>query len=177
MSTVQFTDKGQEIQNILEGLVIQANTVCQFSRRDTELNAIRFVETLVLGWLRKGDASLNDLAEMALDLGCNITGAAIHERINAVAVILLGQVLMQALHQQVTVPQDVIEVLGEFTGVYVTDSTQLSLPKALAGLFAGGNQDAKMKLQVTIDYLTGQWVDMEIEPGKAADRKSDLQPE
>lgn len=174
MSATKCTDKGQEIQNILEDLVIQANTICQFSQRDTELNAIRFVEVLILGWLKKGEASLNDLAEMALDIGCDITGAAIHERINGVAVILLGHVLMQALHQQVTVPQDVIDVLSEFTGVYITDSTQLSLPKALAGLFAGGNQDAKMKLQVTIDYLTGQWVDLEIEPGKASDRKSDF---
>lgn len=174
MSTVKCTDKGQEIQNILEYLVIQANSICQFSQRDTELNAIRFVEVLVLGWLRRGRASLNDLSEMALDLGCNITGAAIHERINRVAVILLGQVLMQALQQQIKVPQEVIEVFSEFTAVYITDSTQLSLPMALAGLFAGGNHDAKMKLQVTIDYLTGQWIDLEIEPGKASDRKSDF---
>ncbi len=174
MSYNKCTNKANEIQKVLEELVIQANDICQFSQRNTELKAERFVQVLVLGWLQKADASLNELAEMAGNLGCKVTGAAIHGRINQVAVTLLGHILMEAIRHSVPYQRLPIGALSSFTAVHITDSTQLSLPKSLEIIFAGGNQNAKMKLQVTIDYLTGQWVALEIEAGKAADRASEL---
>lgn len=174
MSNNKCINKVSEIQQVLEYLVIQANDICQFSQRNTPLQADRFVQVLVLGWLRKADASLNDLAEMAGDLGIKVTGSAINERINQVAVTLLGHILMEAIQASRPYQHLSIDALSSFTAVHVTDSTQISVPKSLEMIFAGGNQNAKMKLQVTIDYLTGQWVALEIELGKAADRASEL---
>jgi hypothetical protein len=174
MSKSKYTDKVREMQRVLEELVIEANNICQFSQRNTELTAVRFVQVVVLGWLRKGAASLNELAEMATDLGCAITGSAIHERINTAAVRLLGYVLMAALHERFPVAPSTVAALAGFTAVHVTDSTQISLPQTLRELFAGGNDDAKVKLQVTLEYMSGQLVALEIEPGKAADRASEL---
>jgi hypothetical protein len=163
-----------EIQQILETYVIQANAQSQFSQRNTSLNAVRFVETLVLGWLQKGEASLNELAEMATDLGISITGAAIHERLNGQAVDLLSAVLAQSLQQIGQYPRLDVASLASFTAVHVTDSTQISLPAQLYEAFSGGNGDAKIKLQVTLDYLTGQWVGLEVMAGKTSDQKSEL---
>ena len=69
MSVSKCSSKEAQLQVVLEALVQAANQICQFSQRDTELNAERFVQTLVLGWLRQADASLNELAQSAQDLG------------------------------------------------------------------------------------------------------------
>ena len=174
MSTSKCSSKEKQLQIVLEELVQTANQICQFSQRNTELTAERFVQTLVLGWLRQADASLNELAQSAQDLGCSVTGSAIHERIGTAAIELLGRVLVGALRQAAQYPRLPIEAFEAFTAIHVTDSTQVGLPKALLAEFQGGTNNAMVKLQVTLDYLTGQWVALEMTDGKAADNKSDL---
>lgn len=70
-----------------------------------------FVQILVLGWLKKKDGSLNELAHAARDLGLRVTGSALHERMGQAAVVLLA-------------------------GVYQTDagSVTKTLPTAFGGL-------------------------------------------
>jgi hypothetical protein len=174
MSDQKCTIKEAELRVVLEELVREANGVSQFSQRNTELNAERFVQVLVLGWLQKGDASLNELAQSAQGLGASITGSAIHERMGATAIELLGRVLMGALGRLCHAPRLPIGHLECFRGVYVTDSTQIGLPPTLLDRFRGTNGNAMVKLQVTIDYLTGQWVALEMEAGKSPDQNSDL---
>ena len=99
MSSEKCSSKEAELQVMLEELARQANGVCQFSQRNTELCAERFVQVLVLGWLQHAEASLNTLAQSAQRLGCTITGSALHERIGAAAVELLGRVLVGALRR------------------------------------------------------------------------------
>ena len=174
MSFQNCISKEEQLQIMLEELVQAANQICQFSQRETDLNAERFVQTLVLGWLRQADASLNELAQSAQDLGIKVTGSAIHERITTVAVELLGRVLVSALRQVAQYPRLPIEVLARFSAIHITDSTQVSLPQALVLEFQGTNKDTMLKLQVTIDYLTGQWVALEMVDGKFPDQNCDL---
>jgi hypothetical protein len=174
MSAANYISKVEQLQLVLEELVQAANQICQFSQRETDLNAERFVQTLVLGWLRQTDASLNELAQSAQDLGITITGSAIHERITSAAVELLGRVLVGALRQVVVHPRVPVAALACFTAVHVTDSTQVALPQTLMLEFLGNKHNAMLKLQVTIDYLTGQWVALEMLDGKASDQSCDL---
>ena len=46
----------------------------KFVLRRSKLTGAVFVQTLVLGWSEQPEASLNDLAEMAADLGVAIHG-------------------------------------------------------------------------------------------------------
>lgn len=174
MSCKNSISNEEQLQIVLEEMVETANQICQFSQRETDLNAARFVQTLVLGWLRQGDASLNELAHSAQDLGISVTGSAIHERITTDAVELLGRVLVAVLGQVAGYPRLPVEALQHFTAVHVTDSTQVSLPQALRAEFQGTHDKAKLKLQVTIDYLTGQWVAWEMLEGKAPDQNCNL---
>lgn len=174
MSQSKSSSKAHQIQMMLEGQVQLANEGCQFSQRNTELNAERFVQTVVLGWLRQGDASLNELAETASELGITVTGAAIHERIGEAAIELLGRVLVGTLRQMASMSRIPWVVFERFSAIHVTDSTQVALPKSLLDEFQGSNREAKMKLQVTMDYLSGQWVGLEMASGKSADVSSAL---
>lgn len=47
MSSKKCISKEEQLQVILEELVQTANQICQFSQRESELNAERFVQTLV----------------------------------------------------------------------------------------------------------------------------------
>lgn len=174
MSRKECTSRLENIQQILGVLVEEENKECQFSKRDTPLNASRFVQTLVLGWLKKGTASLNDLAEMRSELGGKVTASAINERITEKAVALLKGVLCQAIKQVGETQSLALKGLACFEGVFVTDSTQIRLPDHMREAFPGTNKDARVKLQVKLNYLTGEWVDLEVEAGKAADQKSQV---
>jgi hypothetical protein len=174
MSGSKCISKEAQLQVVLEALVQAANQICQFSQRDTQLNAERFVQTLVLGWLRQADASLNELAQFAQDLGISITGSALHERIGVAAVELLGRVLVGALRQVFPYPRLPIAAFEAFSAIHVTDSTQVRLPKTLLAEFRGTKDHAMLKIQVTLDYLTGQWVALEMVDGKACDQSSSL---
>jgi len=174
MSLAKCSSKEEHLQVVLEELAQQGNQICQFSQRNTELNAERFVQILVLGWVRQADASLNELAHFAQDLGCSVTGSALNERMGAAAIELLGRVLVGALRRVAAYPRVPIAALKAFTAVKVTDSTQIGLPKTLLAEFQGNNQDAMVKLQVTLDYLTGQWTAVEMTDGKTPDNNSAL---
>ncbi len=174
MSSQKCNSKAEPLQVMLGEMVQAANHICPFSQRETELNAERFVQTLVLGWLRQADASLNTLAQLAQELGISVTGSAIHERMGEAAVELLGRVLVGALRQGVASRRLPVAAFRVFSAIHVTDSTQVSLPNSLLAEFAGSATDARLKIQVTLDYLTGQWVGAEVVAGKVHDQNSAL---
>lgn len=174
MSKKKSTELQERIQRLLIDYAEEANEWTQFSERDTQLNAVNFVQTLVLGWLKKGDASLNELAHSAKDLGIEISASALHERINLDAVMLLASVVQRALEGLREPCPLQIEQLSQFKGIYITDSTQIALPSALADIFRGAKSNAIVKLQVTWDYLNGNLAAIEVEDGRSADQKCTL---
>ena len=97
MSRLKCTNKLANIQQIIEGLAKQANKRCQFSQRDTALNEVRFVQVLVLGWLGEAQASLNELAQLAGELGCHVTAAAIHDRCPSDGIKRMARTLVDQL--------------------------------------------------------------------------------
>lgn len=172
MSKAQCNLKEAQLQEMLSELAQTANAECQFSQRNSKLNAERFVQTLVLGWLSAGDASLNALAQKASQLGIVVSASALHERMNASAVELLGRVLVSALRRAGIQQRLALPHLSQFSAIYVTDSTQVALPPTLRVEFAGNSGNAMAKLHITLDYLTGQWVGLEISAGKCPDVNS-----
>lgn len=174
MSKKKSSELYQEIQNMLVVYAQKANEWAGFSERDTELNAETFVQTLVLGWLKNKDASLNELAQGAVDLGLRVTGSALHERMAKKAVMLLAGVLqltMEELRKPCPLP---LTVLQRFSGVYITDSTQIALPAQMASIFRGNKDNSMLKLQVTWDYLSGNLAALELEDGRSPDQKCQL---
>lgn len=174
MSKKQSSEVLSRMQKLLVSYAREANEWVRFSERDRKLRAESFVQMLVLGWLKTSDASLNELAHNAKDLGIRITGSGIHQRLNGSGVMLLAAVLKRALEDlqgQCPLP---MAKLSQFKGVYITDSTQIALPKALASTFRGAKANGMVKLQVTWDYLNGNLATIELEQGRSSDRGCQL---
>jgi hypothetical protein len=163
-----------EIQKLLSTYAQKANEWARFSQRDTPLNAEKFLQVLVLGWLKDKNASLNQLALSAKDLGLSLSASAIHERMGKEAVMLLASVLRLALEDLRKPCPLPVKALERFSGIYVTDSTQIALSPKLACIFQGNQGNSMLKLQVAWDYLHGNLAALELEAGKSPDQNARL---
>jgi hypothetical protein len=171
LSTNNYTSDIPKWVKVLDDLAIEANGVCHFSQRKRGLDAAGFVKLLVWGWFAQPKASLNQLAGWGRHLDQSITPQAIDERLNSRAVLLLMQVLEGVLHQQVFVPSLSSNRLRQFKGIYITDSTQFSLPSALNCVFAGQGSGSQIKIQLCLEYLSGCVSGLEAEAGRTPDQK------
>jgi hypothetical protein len=174
MPKTKSSELYQKIQNMLCVYAQEANEWVKFSKRDTVINAARFVQILVLGWLKKKDASLNELAHSGRDLGVQISGSALQERMGKEAVMLLASVLQRTLESWRGACPLPFSLLKSFRGIYITDSSQIALPERMVSLFRGNQSNAMLKLQVTWDYLSGNLAAIELEDGRSPDQKCQL---
>ena len=108
-----------------------------FVRRKRAFTGATFVQTLVFGWLHQPHASLDDLAEVAADLGVEVSPQAIDQRLSGSAADLLMRLLATALHHAWSANPAAVPLLERFTSVHVFDTTTVTLPAALAALFPG----------------------------------------
>jgi hypothetical protein len=138
------------------------------------------VQTLVFGWVRNPAASLSELSRMAASRGVRITPQGLAQRFTATLAMCLMQVLGRVVEAVVVREPTVSPLLRRFTGVYVLDSSTLSLPAALAELWPGcggqaGQGQAALKLQVRLELTSGSLAGPLLEAGRASDRATALQ--
>jgi hypothetical protein len=172
LATTMQTVLGDEAERIARetGLV----------QRTSKLTGAKFVQTLVWGWLANADSTLEELAQMAINVGVPISPQGLDERFSPQAAACLAGVLAVAVQQLLVADEGPPTLLQRFTGVYVLDSTTLALPAALAEVWAGcgngqGGSGAALKVQVRWELRRGTLEGPLLQPGRAHDRRSPLQ--
>jgi len=108
-----------------------------FIQRQVKLTGGTFAHTLVFGWLSNPEATLEELTQTAAALGVEITPPGLDERFTPEAAQCLQQVLGAGLQQLVAAEPVAIPLLQRFNGVYVRDSSTLTLPDELARIWPG----------------------------------------
>jgi hypothetical protein len=173
----EYSQKSEMIHQFLKEVTTDQGEASGFVKRRSKMTAEIFAETVILGWLDKPEASLNELVQISAKLGVDISEPGLHGRINAEGVVLLKSLLDSSLKQfaaQGTVPA---KVLAQFSRIDILDSTQITLPKALASHFAGYNSpgtEAALKIQLSMDYLKGRLNALLMGAGRVPDQKCDL---
>lgn len=143
-------------------------------RRVRQLSGATLVQTLVLGWLHDPQASLDGLADVAADLGANLSPQALDQRLTPATSQCLATLLTAALQRVVTATPAAVPLLQRFQGVYVFDTTTVSLPASLSTLFAGCGgrrpQDgqASLKVHASLELTTGA-LELDFGPGRQPD--------
>jgi hypothetical protein len=169
------------MQTVLTTVADEAARKSGFVIRRSKLTGALFAQTLVFGWLANPDATLEELAQTASWRGLNITPQGLDQRFGPQAAAMMQQVLEAAVRavggdDPVNVP-----VLRRFAGVYVLDSTTISLPGVLAEVWpgCGGSTPlsgrAAVKAQVMLDLATGSLEGPELQAGRAQDKACRLQ--
>jgi hypothetical protein len=173
-------DLAATLQTLLTTEAEQAARDTGCVRRVRKLSGATFVQTLVLGWLHDPHASLDALADFAADLGADLSPQALDQRLTAAATHCLAEVLTAALHRVVAATPAAIPLLDRFQGgVYIFDTTIISLPATLAPLFPGcggsapGDGAAALKAHAGLELTTGA-LDLDFGPGRQPDVSSAL---
>lgn len=146
----------------------------KFVQRVSVLGGQVFLQALVFGFLEKPAATLNDLAQVCLDLGVAITPQGLDQRINETAVVFLKEMLAQAMEQFKNSLPLPLPIVQQFSAIYLTDSSVLSLPPNMAGEYPGCGGDgpgASLKVQLTFDFLLGNLTQVVFQPSREPDQK------
>ncbi len=138
------------------------------------------VQTFVFGWWAEPDATLEQLAQMALRLGVEVSPQAIEQRFTAKTATLLHTVLAASLQHVVRATPVAIPILQRFTAVLVHDSTTIPLPDALTTTWRGCGNDttrgtAGLKCGVQLDLLTGALCGLDLAHGRTSDHALPIQ--
>lgn len=145
----------------------------KFVQRKSELDGQGFLQTMVFGCIEKSQSSLNDLAQVSADLGIKITSQGLDQRITEKAVAFLKQMFSRAtaqLKNQAPLP---LEILQQFNGVYLTDSSVIALPDNMAQDYqgCGGNgPKASLKVQLAFEFLLGNLSQIALRAGREPDQ-------
>jgi len=177
MSTSQFTAKAEQMKQFLEIEAEQIGREVGVVQRRSKLTGARLVQILVLGWLANPEASLNELVQVADDLGVAISVPALQQRITERLVVLLRELVAVALtrfRQPIRLPA---AILTHFQAVNIVDSTLIRLPDPLQCHFRGSRKrisPSEMKVQLSFEYLQGNLNALEVQSGISPDQRCEL---
>ena len=152
-------------------------------QRQRKLSGADLIQTLVFGWLNQPSATVTQLTQMAALRGVVVTPQALDQRFTPELVTCLERVFAAAVTELSGGPGAepvAIPLLQRFSGVWIIDSTTLSLPQAAAERWPGcggrpGEGTAAVKVTVRIDLVRGRCDPFELTAGRTQDRASTLQ--
>ena len=163
----------RDLQNLLMKDADRLGRESGFIQRQRKLTGASFAQALVFGWLANPQASLEELCQSARVCGVQISPQGLQERLRTPqAAAFLKQLLEQSLNYVVSSEGAEIDHLAQFQGVYLQDSTTITLPGELYELWRGnGNQVGKhaiLKIQTVFEYQYGG-IELHLVPGQAHD--------
>lgn len=172
-----ITRISRAMQNVLTHAATKAAKETGFIQRQVKVTGANFCQTLVLGWLQNPEATLEELCQMGVAVGLEITPQGLEQRFTKVASDCLSQVLQAALTETVQSKAVTIPLLQRFNGVYIEDSSSITLPEALATEWSGcggsgSASNSAIKLQVRWDMLHGQLDGPYLTDARTHDRKA-----
>ena len=176
-----LTQVPDKMQQILTTTPDAAARDAGFVIRSRKLTGGRFVETLVFSWLENPDATYTQLAQTAGALGTPISRQAIEQRFTPEAAETLKTTLEAAALEVITADPQVLPLLKHFNGVFVQDSTWITLPDALHETWEGGRKKnhpnkSAVKLHLRFDVATGTFEHFQLTDGITAEKQMEMLP-
>lgn len=128
-----------------------------FIQRQRQVTGSGFVQALVFSFMANAEATRQEVNQTAANAGMAVSTPGLDKRFNAKAAYFLDSMLAEAVKQAVSAVPNTPSLLSRFAGVYVSDSTLVALPDALATVFQGANgaMDAAAKVAVQWDLNSG----------------------
>jgi hypothetical protein len=171
---------GVALQHLFGKCAEEAGKMSGVIVRKRKFTAMSLARTFVLGHLRKPDASDEELAQIAVQCGADVTPQAIDQRYSPRLVRFLKELFCGATKTVVGSDKALAPILERFTSVTVLDSSTITLPDSLKEEYPGcggsyGGGAAAMKLQTEWDLRSGAVTHVQIEPGRSPDAATSRQ--
>jgi hypothetical protein len=148
-------------------------------QRERKLSGASLAQTFVLGWLHRPEATIEQLAQMAAACGEPVRAQSIDQRFRQPTAEFFQHLLEAAVAQVVTAEPVAIELLKRFSGIWLEDSTVITLPTCFGTRWpasggASGQSEAALKLYVELDLASGRLVGPTCVAGRQSDHRSQL---
>lgn len=164
-----------DMREILGPFADQAGRTTGFTQRQSKMTGSRFAQTMVFGSQSKEELTYTYLTETAATRGVAISPQGLDQRFSKASAELMRTLLNEAVNQKMA-HGDLVTDLLPFNAIYIEDSSTVSLPLGLRSIWPGvggsAGDTAAVKLQVRLDYLSGQMTGPELQPGRAHDTTS-----
>jgi hypothetical protein len=161
------------LQQLLGQCAVEAAVESGVIVRQRKFTCLSLARTFVLGFLQNPDASDEDLAQMAVQCGADVTPQAVEQRHSPKLVQFLEGLFRRGSQRVVGAQRSLAPLLERFSSVTVLDSSSVTLPDSMQEQFAGcggsyGSGAAAMKLQTELELRSGA-VQVTVEAGRSAD--------
>lgn len=173
---VSVADLATTLQPLFTTVADQAAHDSGFIQRVRTLTGAAFVQTLVFGWLGNPAASLSTLTHTAAACDAPLSRQGLDQRFTPQAADCLRRVLEAAMATVVAADAVALPILLRFCGVYLWDSTTITLPDLLAPLWPGcggrvaTNTRAALKVHLRWEFTTGAFDWLTLTDGRTSDR-------
>jgi Transposase DDE domain len=176
-----ITQVSYAMRTILGPVADQLGWETGFTRRQGKLSGSAFVQAMVFSVMGNADLTYTNLRVGAKNAGVEISNQGLEQRFTVASAALCQRVLEEAVRQVIMTEPTALPLLQRFAGVYIRDSSTISLPNVLEGVWSGGaNQHcsrAGLKLQVRLEVCSGQLAGPVLRPAREHDGKSPYQNE
>lgn len=141
--------------------------------RQRKFTSQSLARTFVLGFLQNPDASDEQLAQMAVQCGADVTPQAVAQRHSPKLVQFLQGLFRRASQMAFGTQRSLAPLLERFRSVTVLDSSTITLPDGMREPFPGcggsyGGGAAAMKLQTELELRSGA-LQVTVEAGRSPD--------
>ena len=165
---------GSALQSLFGAAVDKAAKASGVIKRQRKFTAISLAKTFVLGYMANPDATDEDLAQMAVQVGADVTPQAIEQRYTPQMEQFLKGLFGEAIQIVVGSDKAHAPILERFSSVNLQESYTIALPDDQEQHFAGcggsyGSGKAALKLQVEWDLRCGGFTHIQIEAGRSPD--------
>ncbi len=171
---------GAALQRLFGEIAENAADESGVIQRKRKFTGLSLARTFVLGFLQNPEASDEELAQMAVQNGAEVTPQAIDQRHTPKLADFLQKLFCWGTKLVVGSDKALAPILERFTSVTVLDSSTITLPDSMQEHFAGcggsyGGGAAAMKLQTELDLRSGAVSHVQIEPGRSPDAATSRQ--
>ena len=177
----EYSTSGKKIKKQFGEIANKQGLISGFIKRQskkTNLTGLTFLRSIVLTVLSQPLFTEKQFHQKAISMGIKISPQGLIKRLDESCSEYLRTVLEQMVKDAVGFEaQDMQGLLARFSGVYLGDSTVVSLPEDFIDIYpgCGGSKgaNAALKVQVNYDLKAGE-MRLALQRGKAQDRSSPL---
>ncbi len=150
-------------------------------KRQRKFTATSLLQTFTMGFLKKADATDEDLAMVAAEVGVSVSTQAVEQRHTPQLEKFLQEAFQSIARIAVGTSRSLAPILERFTKVAIYDGSTMPLPDGMQERFAGcggshGSGKSAMKLQTSLELRSGA-VTVEVEQGRSPDAATPRQHE
>ena len=170
---INLNQASQTINNFFNKTAEKIARATRFVQRQSEMTGPLFLQTLTFGWCENPSASLNDLADVAEDLGVEITASGIDQRIHERTVDFMQNMFSESVELFKNHIKIKIDILQQFSAIELLDSTTIALPDSLHEEYPGCGGDgpiSSLKAQLVFNVLDGNIKKISFHDGKTPDQ-------